>query len=100
MSLRAARRPVALAARVRRLEADLHVHETEIERQSRAMLTRWVIEREEVADLMAEYLDRAEAAGDPGQPATIRILSQLGGADLLDALTASFAADVEVGDEP
>ncbi len=97
MPLRAARRPVALAARVRRLEADLHVHETEIERQSRAMLTRWLNEREDAPELWAEALERAES-GDKGQAATIRILGQLGGIELLDALTANFAAGAATDD--
>lgn len=60
---RAALRPVSLTARVNRLERELQPRESHASIESRAMLTRWLGESVDGADLWIEYLELVEAVG-------------------------------------
>ncbi len=63
---RAALRPVSLTARVTRLERELAVAEPYASVESRALLTRWLAECDEAAELYADYVYLRDTLGLTG----------------------------------
>lgn len=63
---RAALRPVSLTARVNRLERDLQPRESWASRESRAQLTRWLVEVDEAAELYDDYIYYQDTLGTTG----------------------------------